>query len=211
VRLRNVDQGDVGAYLRMRCDPVMMAELGGPLPREGIEEKVARDARAAAADEAWVKMIIPEEAGPEVVAGSVTLWSHGEDGGEPITEIGWMVLPEFQERGLAKEAVRMLLELAGDDGRWGSSMHSRQQRTARPTASAGLSASGWLVSVMSLSPAVFCGATTGSSTLPPTWPEPREHGNRGSVPPASRTTDHSIVRRNRRSGTAERRPSVADR
>jgi RimJ/RimL family protein N-acetyltransferase len=30
-----------------------------------------------------------------------------------------MVLPEFQGRGLAKRAVRMLLELARDDGRWG--------------------------------------------------------------------------------------------
>jgi RimJ/RimL family protein N-acetyltransferase len=119
VRLRNVEQGDVGAYVRMRCDPVMMAELGGPLPRDGIEEKVARDARAAAAGESWIKMIVPDDAGPDVVAGSVTLWSHEVDGPEPITEIGWMVLPEFQGRGLAKRAVRMLLELARDDGRWG--------------------------------------------------------------------------------------------
>jgi RimJ/RimL family protein N-acetyltransferase len=64
-----------------------------------------------------MKMIIPGEAAPAVVAGSVVLWSH-EDG-EPISEIGWMVLPEFQGRGLAKQAVRMLLELARDDGRWG--------------------------------------------------------------------------------------------
>ena len=119
VRLRDVELGDVGAYVRMRCDPVMMAELGGPLPREGIEEKVARDVQAAAAGDAWIKMIVPGEAAPEVVAGSVALWSHDEDGGEPIAEIGWMVLPEFQGRGLAKRAVRMLLELARDDGRWG--------------------------------------------------------------------------------------------
>ena len=118
MRLRDVELGDVSAYVRMRCDPVMMAELGGPLPREGIEEKVARDVQAAAADESWIKMIIPGEAAREVVAGSVALWSHDEDGGEPITEIGWMVLPEFQGRGLAKQAVRMLLELARDD-RWG--------------------------------------------------------------------------------------------
>ena len=37
--LRNVELGDVEAYVRMRCDPVMMAELGGPLPRDGIEAK----------------------------------------------------------------------------------------------------------------------------------------------------------------------------
>jgi len=119
VRLRDVELGDVGAYVRMRCDPVMTAELGGPLPREGIEEKVARDVQAAAAGTEWIKMIVPGEASADVVAGSVALWSHGQDSGEPVTEIGWMVLPEFQGRGLAKRAVRMLLELARDDGRWG--------------------------------------------------------------------------------------------
>jgi RimJ/RimL family protein N-acetyltransferase len=97
----------------------MMAELGGPLPREGIEEKVARDVQAAAAGDAWIKMIVPGEVAPDMVAGSVALWSHDEDGSEPIAEIGWMVLPEFQGRGLAKGAVRMVLELARDDGRWG--------------------------------------------------------------------------------------------
>jgi len=119
VRLRDVELSDAGAYVRMRCDPVMTAELGGPLPREGIEGKVARDARAAEAGTEWIKIIVPDEASADVVAGSVVLWSHVQDSGEPITEIGWMVLPEFQGRGLAKRAVRTLLEMARDDGRWG--------------------------------------------------------------------------------------------
>jgi RimJ/RimL family protein N-acetyltransferase len=118
VRLRDVELGDVDAYVRMRCDPVMMAELGGPLPREGVEDKVARDVRAVAAGSDWIKMIVPDEVAPDVVAGNVVLWSHDE-GGEPVSEIGWMVLPQFQGRGLGKRAVRMLLELARDDGRWG--------------------------------------------------------------------------------------------
>jgi len=117
VQLRDVELGDVDAYVRMRCDPVMTAELGGPLPREGIEAKVARDVREAAADTAWIKMIIPDEAAPAAVAGSVALWSH-EDG-EHISEIGWMVLPQFQGRGIGTKAVRALLLLARDDGRWG--------------------------------------------------------------------------------------------
>ena len=103
MRLRDVELGDVSVYVRLRCDPVMMAELGGPLPREGIEEKVARDVRAAAAGSEWITMIVPDETAAEV-AGSVVLWSHDDDGSEPISEIGWMVLPEFQGRGLAKKA-----------------------------------------------------------------------------------------------------------
>ncbi|MFG2692686.1 GNAT family N-acetyltransferase [Kitasatospora sp. NPDC048407] len=118
MRLRNVEPGDVEAYVRMRCDPAMMAELGGPLPSEGMAEKVRLDVERTAADDWWVRMIVPDGAGPEVVAGTVTLWPHEEDG-ERITEIGWMVLPEFQGRGLAKRAVREVLEAAGADGRWG--------------------------------------------------------------------------------------------
>ncbi|MGY3340891.1 RimJ/RimL family protein N-acetyltransferase [Streptomyces filamentosus] len=117
--LRDVEHGDVDAYVRMRCDPVMMAELGGPLPREGMEAKVRRDVRRAAADTDWTKMIVPDAARPDVVAGTVTLWPHDEDG-ERISEIGWMVLPEYQGQGLGKQGVRTLLELARDDGRWGS-------------------------------------------------------------------------------------------
>lgn len=117
--LRDVDLGDVEAYVRMRCDPVMMAELGGPLPRDGIEAKLERDVREAASGTAWIKMIVPDWAAPHVVAGTVALWSHDEDGAA-LSEIGWMVLPEFQGRGLAKAAVRALLERARDEDRWGS-------------------------------------------------------------------------------------------
>ena len=122
VRLRDVELTDLDAYVRMRCDPVMMAELGGPLPREGIEAKVRLDVETVAADLGWIKVIVldDDKGAPDAVAGSVVLWSHQEDGeDEPISETGWMVLPEFQGRGLAKRAERELLRLARDDGRWG--------------------------------------------------------------------------------------------
>ncbi|MFF4273425.1 GNAT family N-acetyltransferase [Streptomyces sp. NPDC001536] len=119
MQLRNVTADDVDAYVRMRCDPVMMADLGGPLPREGIPDKVLRDAAEAAADLCWIKMIIPDPETPDVVAGSVTIWSHDTDDG-PMSEIGWMVLPHFQGRGLGKRAARTLLEQARDEQRWGT-------------------------------------------------------------------------------------------
>jgi RimJ/RimL family protein N-acetyltransferase len=103
----------------MRCDPVMMAGLGGPLPADGMADKVRRDAAAAAADTAWIKMIVLGPARPEEVAGTVSLWSH-DDGEGPVSEIGWMVLPEFQGRGLGKLATRTLLEQARDEDRWGT-------------------------------------------------------------------------------------------
>ncbi|KUH40728.1 MULTISPECIES: GNAT family N-acetyltransferase [Streptomyces] len=122
MRLRDVSPDDVDVYVRMRCDPVMMAGLGGPLPREGIADKVRRDIEQASADLAWIKMIVPDPATPEKVAGTVTLWSHDAgdaEGDGPVSEIGWMVLPEFQRQGWGKRAVRALLEQARDQNRWG--------------------------------------------------------------------------------------------
>ncbi|HEV7208002.1 MAG TPA: GNAT family N-acetyltransferase [Mycobacteriales bacterium] len=120
VRLRDVQLGDVETYVRMRCDPVMMAELGGPLPRAGIEDKVRRDVESTASGETWIEMILPSQADLSLVAGSVVLWSHEHDGVQ-ISEIGWMVLPEFQGRGLGTAAVRALLARAGAEDRWGPS------------------------------------------------------------------------------------------
>jgi RimJ/RimL family protein N-acetyltransferase len=127
--LRDVMLDDVDVYTGMRCDPVMMAELGGPLPPESIAAKVRRDVEIAAADAGWIKMIVLDDGRePETVAGTDVLWSHddhaadgggGDGGGESISEIGWMVLPEFQGQGLAKRAARELLRLARQDGRWG--------------------------------------------------------------------------------------------
>ncbi len=112
----------------------MMAELGGPRPREGIQEKVRSDVQDVASGAAWIKMIVPGEDTPDVVAGTVSLWSHETDG-EWLSEIGWMVLPEFQGRGLGKLAVRMSMRMAPTavSGRQsaemsGSRMLSRRQR-----------------------------------------------------------------------------------
>ncbi|MFD5423264.1 GNAT family N-acetyltransferase [Streptomyces sp. NPDC127069] len=118
MRLRNVTPDDLDAYVRMRCDPTMMADLGGPQPPEDMAAKVRRDAEQAASDLAWIKMIVPDQATPDLVAGTVTLWSHDTADG-PVSEIGWMVLPEHQGRGLGKRAVRTLLEQARGSGRWG--------------------------------------------------------------------------------------------
>ncbi|MGA3526646.1 GNAT family N-acetyltransferase [Melissospora conviva] len=116
--LRDVELRDVDAYVRIRCDPVMMAELGGPLPQAGIRERVRHDVAAALADTAWIRMIVPDPAAPAVVAGSVVLWTQESDDA-PFSEIGWMVLPEFQRRGLGKQAVRQLLQEAHEEERWG--------------------------------------------------------------------------------------------
>jgi RimJ/RimL family protein N-acetyltransferase len=73
-----------------------MQPVGGSAPGHPVSEHRLADARLA----------------------QVTLWSH-EDSGTAMSEIGWMVLPEFQGRGIAKAAVRMLLTLTREQERWG--------------------------------------------------------------------------------------------
>lgn len=64
----------------------------------------------------WYFKIIPDGA-PDTPAGSVCVWEHTWNG-ESINEIGWMVLPAFQGRGLAGEAVRSVLDRARSEERW---------------------------------------------------------------------------------------------
>src|SRR5258708_24544398 len=88
--LRDVEPGDVSAYVRMRCDPVMMAELGGPLPREGIDEKVDRDVQAAAAGTRLVKKMVPRKAAPAVGGGEEGVWGARRRGGGAAAWRGWV-------------------------------------------------------------------------------------------------------------------------
>lgn len=128
--LRDVEPGDVDAYIAMRCDPAMMDELGGPQAREGIPAKVSDDVRCVLAGEAWILMIVPE--GTTDVAGSVVVWTNTHDDGEPFSEIGWMVLPQHQGQGLAKAAVAEVLARAQADGRW-SAIHAYPGVTNGPS------------------------------------------------------------------------------
>ena len=116
ITLRDITVDDLSLYEAIHCDPTMMADLGGPLPKEGLAEKLQKDAATTAAGETWVLVIVPAE-DPGAAAGTVTIWSH-EEHGEKINEIGWMVLPKFQGRGIGKAAVGVALDRARAEGRW---------------------------------------------------------------------------------------------
>ena len=136
VHLRDVRLDDVDLYVRLRCDPVLTAGLGGPWPRQGIEDKVASDLALAASGEAIICVAVVQVAAKGdgksgggdhgagskgddgVDAGHVCLW-RSEHQGEPVDEIGWMVLAEHHGRGVARAAVTKLLARAEGVGGWG--------------------------------------------------------------------------------------------
>lgn len=84
-------------------DPEMMRHLGGP---ESPEALASRHARYLAADSATNSLftVLVEES----PAGWVGFWESEWDGALQW-ECGWHVLPAFQGRGVATEAVRQML------------------------------------------------------------------------------------------------------
>jgi RimJ/RimL family protein N-acetyltransferase len=128
VRLRDVRRDDLQLYERLRCDPAMTAELGGPQPLEEIEPKLRLDVADVEADRSWISVIESDEG---EAMGTVCIWSHGSADGA-VSEIGWMVLREFQGRGVGGWATAAILERARSDGRWGP-IHAYPSVTNEPS------------------------------------------------------------------------------
>ncbi|HSL97459.1 MAG TPA: GNAT family N-acetyltransferase [Candidatus Deferrimicrobiaceae bacterium] len=107
---------DAQLTVALETDPRVMAELGGPW---SVEEAIATHARRLQNVERhgtwWLKIVSVAEAVP---VGALVLWDS-EWAGEPLSEIGWMVLPEHQGKGYASAGLRLILERARADGHWG--------------------------------------------------------------------------------------------
>ena len=160
MKLEMMTEEDVELRVRLEIDPQMMAELGGPRSREAIERAHAKSLALAVEARCWPLKIIPD--GESCPAGGVDVFeSPHEDGA--IYEIGWMILPEFQNRGIASQAVREVLEKARGCGSSGIFTPFRRSRTAFPTRSVRKTASRTWESARSSSPDEAFAATTGGS------------------------------------------------
>jgi RimJ/RimL family protein N-acetyltransferase len=87
-------------------DAEMMRYLGGPESPEKMAERQERFAHR----EPGMHKIVDDESGRAI--GSVGFWEK-EWNGEAVHEVGWFVIPEFQGRGIAVEAMKLLIPLTG--------------------------------------------------------------------------------------------------
>jgi RimJ/RimL family protein N-acetyltransferase len=97
----------------LETDPAMMRDLGGPIDPGDVPAVHARRLEGIAAGTTWYFTIRLGIDGPAV--GSICLWTGHAD----ASEAGWMVLTDYQGRGIARAALRALIERARADDRWG--------------------------------------------------------------------------------------------
>jgi len=106
IHLESWGEEDLPLLRRTLGDPAMTEHLGGPESEEKLIERQARFERLADSAEGRMYKIVDDASGEGV--GSVGYW-HREWHGEQIYEIGWMVVPEFQGRGIAAVATEQAI------------------------------------------------------------------------------------------------------
>ena len=112
MELRPYADDDIWLTRELETDPDVMSELGGPQPADSIPATHERRLGSVAAGDLWL-VIEPE---PGVAAGTIGVWPTTEDGVE-IFEVGWLVLPRFQRRGIATAALAALIERCRGESR----------------------------------------------------------------------------------------------
>lgn len=111
VRLEPWGEGDLPLLRRLMGDPEMTRYLGGP----ESERKIARrQTRYEQLDPSTGRMFKVIEDGEP--AGSIGFWDK-DWRDEMVYEIGWLVLPEFQGRGIATAATADAIALAREEAR----------------------------------------------------------------------------------------------
>ena len=115
VRIELWGQGDLPLLKKLLGDPAMTEHLGGPESDEQLIKRQARYERLTEEGLGRMFKIIHRTTGEAV--GSVGYWESTHHG-ENIYEMGWLVLPAFQGRGIASAAAAQAIIIAQSDGKY---------------------------------------------------------------------------------------------
>jgi RimJ/RimL family protein N-acetyltransferase len=111
VALEPWGSGDLPLLERLMGDVGMTEHLGGPESPEKLRERQERYERLEGGDRMFKIVDVASGAG----VGSVGFWSK-EWRDQSVYEVGWMVVPEFQGRGIAAAATAQAIDVASRDG-----------------------------------------------------------------------------------------------
>jgi RimJ/RimL family protein N-acetyltransferase len=112
MRLRPYTEQDRALTVALESDPRVMGHLGGPV--EVPDATRVHETRMAQMADGDLFYAILRDDDPQPV-GLIAVW-RSEWEGTPIHEIGLMLVPGHQSRGLAAEAVRELVPRAREHG-----------------------------------------------------------------------------------------------
>ena len=110
VRLEPWGPGHLGLVERLMGDPAMTEHLGGPESPEKLADRQRRYEQPGSG----MYRIVDADSGESL--GSVGFWER-EWRGEQVYEAGWGVLPEFQGRGIATDAMALAIDIARAEGK----------------------------------------------------------------------------------------------
>ena len=109
VAIRPYSDGDLPLLERTLGDPIMMTHLGGPESAEKLRERHRKYIAMSIHSTAGCMFVITVGA-ESSSAGTIGYWEKDWDG-QRAWETGWSVLPEFQGRGIATAATRLIIGL----------------------------------------------------------------------------------------------------
>jgi len=102
-------EGDLWVLQRTLGDPNQSLHLGGPENEKKLQDRHRKFIALSADPSAGCMFVIA--VGPERdSAGTVGYWERDWDG-QKVWETGWNVMPEFQGRGIATSATRLVVGL----------------------------------------------------------------------------------------------------
>ncbi|MEJ2757697.1 MAG: GNAT family N-acetyltransferase [Anaerolineales bacterium] len=109
MRLIPITAQDEDLTVRIECDPEMMRYIGGARPEEDVRATHKRRLKLMEKGEAHMFKAVAGNSNE--VLGMIGIWKI--DWKEPYAyEMGWMVLPEHQGKGVATEAALNILSQA---------------------------------------------------------------------------------------------------
>jgi RimJ/RimL family protein N-acetyltransferase len=112
MRLIPITAEDEDLAVRLECDPQMMFHIGGPRLEADVRAAHQRRLNLMEKGQARMYKIVAEDS--DEVLGTIGIWKIDWESPQSY-EMGWFVLPEYQGKGIATEAARLIISKARSD------------------------------------------------------------------------------------------------